>query len=173
MSAEEADGEAPKGPPGYERIPENWNPVRAWRFLRGSKACCEAWKGRLPQPGVPEVGREGHDGSSAFTVNVAFSETLRILYRAMREHALTLTGGDIMKTKRVGEFVMQRLQPSLLLRDLLQPLRRNALHVGAGPMLVLVEAQQFPAFPDGEPELPRPADEHELAHRAVVIGPVS
>ena len=31
-----------------------WDPVRAWRFIRASRAYRNAWKKRLPQPGLPE-----------------------------------------------------------------------------------------------------------------------
>lgn len=51
MTAEEADVE----PPGDGRVPEEWDPVRAWLFLRASRAYREAWKRRKPQPGLPEA----------------------------------------------------------------------------------------------------------------------
>ncbi len=31
-----------------------WDPVRAWRFIRASKAYRNAWRKRRPQPGLPE-----------------------------------------------------------------------------------------------------------------------
>ena len=31
-----------------------WDPLRAWRFIRASKAYREAWKRRRPTPGLPE-----------------------------------------------------------------------------------------------------------------------
>ena len=31
-----------------------WDPLRAWRFIRASKAYRTAWKKRRPQPGLPE-----------------------------------------------------------------------------------------------------------------------
>ena len=31
-----------------------WDPVRAWRFIRASKAYRDAWEGRIPEPGLPE-----------------------------------------------------------------------------------------------------------------------
>ena len=31
-----------------------WDPVRAWRFIRASKAYRDAWERRSPQPGLPE-----------------------------------------------------------------------------------------------------------------------
>ena len=33
-----------------------WDPVRAWRFIRASKAYRNAWEKRRPQPGLPERG---------------------------------------------------------------------------------------------------------------------
>ncbi len=33
-----------------------WDAVRAWRFIRASKAYRNAWKRRRPQPGLPERG---------------------------------------------------------------------------------------------------------------------
>ena len=33
-----------------------WDPVRAWRFIRASKAYRDAWNRRRPQPGLPEWG---------------------------------------------------------------------------------------------------------------------
>ena len=33
-----------------------WDPLRAWRFIRASKAYRDAWKKRRPMPGLPERG---------------------------------------------------------------------------------------------------------------------
>ena len=33
-----------------------WDALRAWRFIRASKAYRAAWKKRMPQPGLPERG---------------------------------------------------------------------------------------------------------------------
>jgi len=33
-----------------------WDALRAWRFIRASRAYRDAWKRRLPQPGLPERG---------------------------------------------------------------------------------------------------------------------
>ena len=42
-----------------------------------------------------------HDGSSAFTVRVAFSEAISTGFRAMRDEAFTVTGGSVTGAKRV------------------------------------------------------------------------
>ena len=42
-----------------------------------------------------------HDGSSAFTVRVAFSEAVSTGFRAMRDDAFTVTGGSVNRAKRV------------------------------------------------------------------------
>ena len=55
MTAEDADGEPPAGPAGDGRVPEEWDPVRAWLFLRASRTYRAAWKGRKPHPGLPEA----------------------------------------------------------------------------------------------------------------------
>lgn len=36
-------------------LPADWDPVRAWRFVRASRAYRRAWNRRLPQPGLPEA----------------------------------------------------------------------------------------------------------------------
>ena len=36
-----------------------WDPVRAWRFIRASKAYRNAWRKRRPQPGLPERPEDG------------------------------------------------------------------------------------------------------------------
>ena len=41
-----------------------------------------------------------HDGSTRFTFDLTFSENLPLSYRTLRDHALTVTGGDIKKAKR-------------------------------------------------------------------------
>ena len=42
-----------------------------------------------------------HDGSSAFTFRIAFSEEVNISRRSMRDHALAVTGGTVSDARRV------------------------------------------------------------------------
>ena len=45
---------------------------------------------------------EAHDGSSAFSFRVAFSEDIGINYRTLRDESFTVTTGEITKASRVG-----------------------------------------------------------------------
>ena len=58
---EDGTGEPPaesapggRGRPALDAIA--WDPVRAWRFIRASKACRTEWRRRMPAPGLPEAG---------------------------------------------------------------------------------------------------------------------
>ena len=42
-----------------------------------------------------------HDGSSAFTLRLAFSEAIVTSFRVLRDEALTVTGGTVVEAKRV------------------------------------------------------------------------
>ena len=42
-----------------------------------------------------------HDGSNAFTFQIAFSEEVNISRRSMRDHALVVTGGTVTDARRV------------------------------------------------------------------------
>ncbi len=56
-----------------------------------------------------------HDGSSGFNVRIAFSEDVNISYQDMRDHALTVTGGTVVRAKRVDkrkDLWQLRVQPS-------------------------------------------------------------
>ena len=44
---------------------------------------------------------QDHDGSTAFTFNVAFTTNVSIGYAAMRDHAFTVTNGDVTGASRV------------------------------------------------------------------------
>ena len=63
MAAEDDDGEQLTGPVPHEhrgsgrpaRRKVEWDPVRAWCFIRASKGYRKAWLRRMPQPGLPEV----------------------------------------------------------------------------------------------------------------------
>ena len=46
---------------------------------------------------------EAHDGETAFTFRVAFSEDIGISYRSLREHAFTADGGTITSGRRVDD----------------------------------------------------------------------
>ncbi len=59
-----------------------------------------------PAPGDPltaafEALPTHHDGASAFTFRIAFSDAVDITRRAMKDHALTVSGGTVTKAKRV------------------------------------------------------------------------
>ena len=59
-----------------------------------------------PPPGDPltaafEALPTHHDGASVFTFRIAFSAEVAITWRAMKDHALTVTGGTVTKAKRV------------------------------------------------------------------------
>ena len=44
---------------------------------------------------------ESHDGSSAFTFELRFSEEPDISYRTLRDHAFTATGGEVVNARRL------------------------------------------------------------------------
>ena len=56
-----------------------------------------------PLTAVFENVPSNHDGSSAFTLRMAFSEDVEITPEAMRDHALTVTGGAVTEAHRVDE----------------------------------------------------------------------
>ena len=43
-----------------------------------------------------------HDGSASFTFELRFSEEFSISYRTLRDHAFTVTGGEVVRAKRLG-----------------------------------------------------------------------
>ena len=49
--------------------------------------------------GVPA----SHDGSAAFTFELRFSEESPLSYRTLRDHAFTVTGGKVVKARRVEQ----------------------------------------------------------------------
>ena len=60
MAAEDGEGEPPAGSGrsrrGRHRAPPvEWDPVRAWCFIRASAGYRKAWLRRLPSPGLPEA----------------------------------------------------------------------------------------------------------------------
>ena len=44
---------------------------------------------------------ESHDGHSAFTFELRFSEELKLSYKKLRDHAFTVTGGTIQNAQRI------------------------------------------------------------------------
>ena len=42
-----------------------------------------------------------HDGSSTFTFELRFSEEFPVSYRTLRDHAFTVTGGEVTKARRL------------------------------------------------------------------------
>ena len=60
MTPEDPDGEplarSGRARRGRRRAqPVDWDPVRAWRFIRASAGYRRAWRRRLPSPGLPEA----------------------------------------------------------------------------------------------------------------------
>ena len=43
-----------------------------------------------------------HDGTSAFTFELRFSEHIPLSYRTLRDHAFTVTGGEVTKARTSG-----------------------------------------------------------------------
>ena len=58
-----------------------------------------------PFTAVFEATPESHDGSSAFTFRLRFSETPRsgFSYKTPRDRAFTVTGGEVTKAGRLGD----------------------------------------------------------------------
>ena len=44
---------------------------------------------------------ESHDGSAAFTFELRFSEEFILSYKTLREHAFTVTGGEVSNVRRL------------------------------------------------------------------------
>ena len=44
-----------------------------------------------------------HDGERAFTLRIAFSEAIKVGYRTFRDHSVSVTGGTVMKARRVDK----------------------------------------------------------------------
>ena len=42
-----------------------------------------------------------HDGQTAFTFELRFSEEFKVSYRTLRDHAFTVTGGTVLKAQRI------------------------------------------------------------------------
>ena len=42
-----------------------------------------------------------HDGQTAFTFELQFSEEFKVSYRTLRDHAFTVTGGEVTKARRI------------------------------------------------------------------------
>ena len=45
---------------------------------------------------------ESHDGNNAFTFELHFSEEFSISYQTLRDHAFTVTGGEVIKARRLN-----------------------------------------------------------------------
>ena len=93
--------------------------LEAWRPCEETGAICTA-DGRLLSQGISTTVRgpdeasapltasfesmpEAHDGESAFTFRVAFSEDIDISYRSLREDAFTVTSGHVTRGARVDD----------------------------------------------------------------------
>ena len=108
----------------FEIEPDSYGDVtvalEAWRPCEETGAICTA-DGRVLSQGISTTVRgpvagaqdpltarfEGmpktHDGESAFTFRVAFSEDIGISFRALREDAFTVTGGTVTGGRRVDD----------------------------------------------------------------------
>ena len=45
----------------------------------------------------------GHNGTDAFTFEIQFSEDVKLSYKTLRDHSLTVTGGTVKKAKRLEQ----------------------------------------------------------------------
>ena len=45
---------------------------------------------------------ESHDGNSSFTFELHFSEEFYVSYKALRDYAFTVTGGEVTKADRLN-----------------------------------------------------------------------
>ena len=97
-----------------------------------------------------------HDGSSAFAFRIAFSEDVEMVRRAMRDHALTVTGGTVIQATRVDgrsdlwELTVEPAGTGAV--SILVPLNRPCSETGAlctadGRMLVTAPGQMVPGPP--------------------------
>ena len=48
-----------------------------------------------------ESSPESHNGTDAFTFQIRFSEEPKLSYRALRDHAFTVTGGEVLRAHRL------------------------------------------------------------------------
>ena len=53
-----------------------------------------------PLTASPENPPDAHDGESAFTFELRFSEEFELSYKTLRDHAFTVTGGTVTKAQR-------------------------------------------------------------------------
>ena len=71
-----------------------------------TSAATAAVAGLPPPPPLTaslENAATSHDGESAFTFELHFSEELGISYKRLRDHAFTVTGGAVKKAKRLEQ----------------------------------------------------------------------
>ena len=47
-----------------------------------------------------ESSPESHNGTDVFTFQIRFSEELKLSFKTLRDHAITVTGGEVTKVKR-------------------------------------------------------------------------
>ena len=50
-----------------------------------------------------ENAASSHDGQAAFTFELRFSENVRVSYRTLRDHAFTVSNGDVTRAKRLEQ----------------------------------------------------------------------
>ena len=70
-----------------------------------TSAATDAVAGPPPEPltAVIENAASSHDGESAFTFELRFSEGFSVSYKTLRDHAFEVTGGDVKKAKRLEQ----------------------------------------------------------------------
>ena len=56
-----------------------------------------------PLTAVIENASTSHDGNTAFTFELRFSEEFDLSYRTLRDHAFTVTGGTVTKAQRMEQ----------------------------------------------------------------------
>ena len=54
-----------------------------------------------PLTASPHDVPSSHDGSSTFTFELRFSEEFQLSYVTLRDHAFTVTGGEVVKARRL------------------------------------------------------------------------
>ena len=48
-----------------------------------------------------ESSPESHNGTDAFTFQIRFSEEFKLSYQTLRDHAFTVTGGEVLRARRL------------------------------------------------------------------------
>ena len=101
------DGSVTGGSVTPDSLTLNGGTIRSWSGaeadLRHPGAALDGTGGdELPAlTGQFEAAPEAHDGQSAFSFHVAFSEDIGISYQTLRDESFTVTGGTVTRARRV------------------------------------------------------------------------